>query len=74
MLWFFWGCLKRLYVVIICDGYIILDGILVIQNRFFLFLYVEEGTNAGVDSIDEDVWCSEDELTGDLSDEVGSWY
>ena len=40
---------------------------------YFLFLYVEEGTNAGVDSINEDVWCSKDELKVALSDKVESW-
>ena len=47
-------CLTRLYVVIVCDGCIILDVV--------------------VNSINEDVWGSEDELTGALSDEVDSWY
>ena len=34
---------------------------------------VAEGTEVVVDSIAEDVWGSEDKLTGALSDEVESW-
>ena len=37
-------------------------------------LSVAEGTDVVVNSIAEDVWGSEDELTGDLSEKVESWY
>ena len=63
-------CLTRLYIVIVCDGWIVLDVILGIQNRIFLMFYVAEGTDVVVNSISEDVWGSEDELTGVLSDKV----
>ena len=33
---------------------------------------VAEGTDVAVNSIEEDVWDSEDELTGALSDEIQS--
>ena len=69
---FFW-CLTRLYVVVVCDGCIIMDGILGIQNRIFWCLSVAEGTDVVVNLIAEDVWDSEDELTGALSWEVESW-
>ena len=65
-------CLTRLYVIIVCDGCIILDGILGIKNRIVLIFSVIEGTDVVVNSIAGDVWVSEDELTGALSDEVDS--
>ena len=37
-------------------------------------MYVAEGTDVVVNSIAEDFWGSEYELTGDLSDKVESWY
>ena len=40
---------------------------------FWLFS-VTEGTDAVVDLMADDVWGSEDELTGVLSDKVESWY
>ena len=39
---------------------------------FFSWLSVAEGTGVVVNSIYEDVWDSEDELTGNLSDKVES--
>ena len=41
-----------------------------IQNRFFSWLSLAEGTDVVVNSIVEDSWDSEDELTGALSDKV----
>ena len=35
---------------------------------------VTEGTDIVVNSIADEVWGSEDELTGVLSDNVESWY
>ena len=70
----FFCSLKRLYVVIICDACIILDGILGIQNRIVLILFLTEGTDVVVNSKADDVWGSEDELTGALSDKFYSWY
>ena len=62
----------RLYVVIIFDAYIIMDGILEIQTRFFRFLYLTEGTDIVVNLIDDDVWEAGDELTVTKSDESES--
>ena len=39
----------------------------------FWCLSVAEGTDVVVNSIAQDVWDSEDELTGAFSDEVESW-
>ena len=61
-------CLTRLYVVIVCDGCIILDVILGIQNIIFWCLSFAEDTDVFVILIAEDVWDSEDELTGALGD------
>ena len=70
----FFPCyLTRIYVVIIFDACIILDDILGIKNRIVLILYITEGTDVFVDSIADDDWVSEDELTGALSDEVEIW-
>ena len=66
-------CLTRLYVLIICDACIILDGILVIQNRVVLFLFLIKGMYVVIYLIADDVWESEDELTGALSEEVEIW-
>ena len=44
-----------------------------IQNRFFLFFSLTEGTDVVVNSVADDVWGSEDELTGTLSEKVDSW-
>ena len=52
--------LIRLYVVIVCDSCIIMDGILGIQTDFFLCLSVAEVTDVVVNSIAEDVWGYED--------------
>ena len=41
--------------------------------ELFWFLYLTEGTDVVVNSISDDVWESEDELTGALSDKVESW-
>ena len=57
-----------MYGVIVCDGCIILGGILGIQNIMFWFLSVTEGTDVVVNYITDDVWGSEDELTGVLSE------
>ena len=67
-------CLTRLYVVIICDAYIILYSILGIQTRLFWFLSLTEGIEIVVNSIADDVWGSEYELTGAQSEKVESWY
>ena len=67
-------CLTRLYVIILCDDCIILDIILVPQNRIVLILSPTEGTDVVVISTADDVWGSEDELTGALIDEVEIWY
>ena len=48
----------RLYVAIICDGCIILDGILGIQNSVVLILFLTEGTDIVVNFIADDVWGS----------------
>ena len=37
-------------------------------------MYVAEGTDVVVNSIADDVWDSEYELTGVLSDKVEIWY
>ena len=66
-------CLTRLYVVIVCDGCIIMDVILGIQNRFIVFFFITEGTDVVVNLIAHGVWSSEDELTGVLSEKVESW-
>ena len=41
-----------------------------IQNKIILFLSVTEGTNVVDNSIPDDVWGSEHELTGVLSDKI----
>ena len=51
----------------------ILDGMLEIKTEMCWFLYLTEGTDGVVNSIADDVWGSQDELTGALSDEVDSW-
>ena len=56
--------------MIVCDGCIILNGILGIQNRIVLILSVTEVTDHVVNLIADYVWGSEDELTGVLSDKV----
>ena len=38
-----------------------------------MFFY-KKGIDIVVDSIADDVWGSEDEITGVLSDKVDSWY
>ena len=49
-----------------------MDRILGIQNIIVLIFHVTEGTEIVVDSIADDVWGSEDKITGALSDEVES--
>ena len=44
------------------------------KTELFLCFSFAEGTEIVVNSIAEDVWGSEDELTGALSDEFKSWY
>ena len=66
-------CLTRTYFLVICDASIILDGILGIQNKIALILSLTEGTDFVSDSIYDDVWEAEDEITGALSKEVESW-
>ena len=65
--------LTRLYVVVICDANIILDGILGTQNRIVLVFSLTEGTDVVIDSIADDFWEADYELTGALSDKVESW-
>ena len=67
-------CLTRLYVVSVCDGCIIMDGILGIKKLLFWCLSVTEGTDAVVNLIADDVWGSKDELTGVYSDKVEICY
>ena len=43
------------------------------RTELFWCLSVTEGTDVVVNSIADDVWGSEDELTGVLSDKVESW-
>ena len=66
--------ITKLYVVVICGAYIILDGILGTQNIIVLIFSLIEGTDVVVDSIADDVWESEDKLTITLSDKVDIWY
>ena len=47
-----------------------MDGILGIQNRFFWFFSVTEETDVVVNLIADDVWGSEDELRGVLSEKL----
>ena len=63
-----------MHVVIVCDSCIILDGILGIKTELFWCFYLAEGTDVVVNLIVEDVWDSEDELTGALSDKFEIWY
>ena len=44
------------------------------KTEFFWCLSVAEGTYVAVNSMVEDVWDSEDELTGAFSDEVEILY
>ena len=74
MLQLFSYCLTILYVVVVCDGCIILDGILGIQNIVVLIFSVTEVTDVVVNWIADDFWGSEYELTGVFSDKVESWY
>ena len=43
------------------------------KTELFWFLSLTEGIDVVVDSIFDDVWEAEDELTGALSDGVKSW-
>ena len=43
------------------------------KTELFCFLSVTEGKGVVVNYIADDVWVSEDELTGDLSEKVESW-
>ena len=63
-------CLRRLYVIIVWYCYTILDSILGVQNKIVLVLYWTEGTDAVVNSIPDDIWVSEDELKGALSEKI----
>ena len=45
-----------------------------IQNKLFQFLSPTEGTDVVVNLIADDVWGSENELTGAVCDEVEDWY
>ena len=62
-----------MHVVVICDAYIILDGILGTQIRIVLLFPVTEGTEVVVNLIDNDVWEAEDERKGALNKEVQIW-
>ena len=62
-----------MHVVVICDAYIILDGILGTQIRIVLLFPVTEGTEVVVNLIDNDVWEAEDERKGALNEEVQIW-
>ena len=44
------------------------------QTELFWFLSVTEGIDVVVNSIPDDVWGSEDELTGVLIDKFESYY
>ena len=50
-----------------------MDGIFGTQNRICLFLSITEETEVIVNSIDDDVWEFEYEITGVLIDGVESW-
>ena len=43
------------------------------KTELFWFLFLTEGTDVVVISIVDDVWGSEDELTGALSEKFESW-
>ena len=45
-----------------------------IQNRIVFIFSVTEGIDVVVNSIPDDVWGSEDELTGVLIDKFESYY
>ena len=70
----FLGCITRLYVVIVFDGCIIMDGILGIQNIIFLMFVCCRITDVVFNSIAKYILGSEDELAGALSDKVDSQY
>ena len=61
-------CLTRLYVVIICDDYIILDGIFGTKNRIGLLFVSNRREKGFVNSIYDDVWEAKYEITGALID------
>ena len=63
-------CLTRIYVIIFCDGCIILGGFGEHKTELFSCFSVIEGTYVVVNSIAEKFWCFEDELTNALIDEV----
>ena len=57
------------------DGCIILGGVLGTQNiTVLMFVCFIEGTEVVVHLMTENVWGSEDELTGAVVDKVESWY
>ena len=41
---------------------------------FFIFLFLTEWTDIVVDSVDDGVWGSNDEVTCAFSDKAESWY
>ena len=43
------------------------------KTELFWFFSATEGTDVVVNLMDDDVWGYEDELTGVLSENVGSW-
>ena len=62
-------CMLSLFVMV-ASFWIVFWGY---KTWLFWFLSVTEGTDVVVNSIADDIWVSEDELTGALSDEVESW-
>ena len=67
-------CFTRLYVVIICDGCIILDSILGVKKIIVLMFVSCRRDGRFVNLLVEDVWDNEDELTDALSEKVESWF
>ena len=62
-----------MYVVIICDTSSIMYENIGTQNRIFCFLYLTEGTDIVVNSIEDDDWEDKYELTGALNEGDEIW-
>ena len=74
MLWFcFWGvsqdCMLSLFLMVASLWMVFWEY----KTELFWYLSVTEGTDVVVHSIADDVWGSQDELTGFFSDKVDSW-
>ena len=66
-------CLTKLYVFIICDACIILDGILGIQSIIVLISFCHRRDRLCFNPLADDVWGNEYGLTDAFSDKVESW-